>query len=77
MKGAVGAVMMCLYSHETQLLCLHTGKEESVCVTLERNRETEREREKGTLMSPCNGCPGKQALATVISRLMMSGALFN
>jgi len=41
----VSAVMLCLYSHETQWLCLHTGKEESVCVTLERNRERERERE--------------------------------
>lgn len=60
--------------------------EESACVTLERNREIvlknrnrerERKTEKGTLMSPCNGCPGKQALATVISRLMMSAALFN
>ncbi len=42
-----------------------------------RNTERERETEKETLMSPCNGCPGKQALATVISRLMMSAVLFN
>ncbi len=76
----VSSVMPC----QVQQLRLHTGEEESAYVTLKRkreivlkNRNTERETEKETLMSPCNGCPGKQALATVISRLMMSAVLFN
>ncbi len=45
--------------------------------SVEEQKHRERETQKKTLMSPCNGCPGKQALVTVISRLMMSAVLFN